>query len=63
MLSKIYDVKSNMDAFINKITSNGIDVNMGLVTYGDVNSFDGGDPIVKIPITNDLSTFKYYISI
>ncbi|OAA83187.1 flagellin [Clostridium ljungdahlii] len=62
MGSKIYDVKSNIDGFINKITRNGIDVNMGLVTYGDVNPSDGGDPIVKTAITNDLSTFKSYIS-
>ena len=62
MGSQIDNVKNNIDGFINKITSNGIDVNMGLVTYGDVNPSQGSDPIVKTELTNDLNKFKTYIN-
>lgn len=62
MGSQIDNVKNNIDGFINKITSNGIDVNMGLVTYGDVNPSEGSDPIVKTELTNDLNKFKTYIN-
>lgn len=62
MGSKINEVKNNIDGFINKITENGIDVNMGLVTYGDVNSDQGGDPVVKTTMTSNLEEFKTYIN-
>lgn len=61
MGSKISEVKNNIDGFINKITQNGIDVNMGLVTYGDVNPSQGGDPVIKTTMTSDLNQFKTYI--
>ncbi|MZK49862.1 flagellin [Clostridium beijerinckii] len=62
MGSKINEVKNNIDGFINKITENGIDVNMGLVTYGDVNLNQGGDPVVKTTMTSNLEEFKSYIN-
>jgi len=62
MGSKIDEVKNNLDYFINKITDNGIDVNMGLITYGDVNSSQGGDSIIKSSMTNNLTVFKSYIN-
>ena len=62
MGSKINEVKDNIDDFINKIADNGIDVNMGLITYGDVNPSQGGDSTLKSIMTSDLSTFKSYIN-
>lgn len=62
MGSKINEVKNNIDGFINKISDNGIDVNMGLITYGDVNQDQGGDSILKSSMTSDLATFKSYIN-
>lgn len=62
MGGKIATVKNNIDGFINKITGNGIDVNMGLITYGDVNPAQGGDPVVKTALTSDLNSFKSYIN-
>lgn len=61
MGSKIDEVKNNIDGFINKISENGVDVNMGLVTYGDVNTSQGGDPVIKTAMTSDLNQFKEYI--
>lgn len=55
MGSAIEKVKSNIDGFVNRLSSNGVDVNLGLVTYGEVNS---GEPIIKKEFTSDLSTFK-----
>lgn len=62
MGGKIDEVKSNIDGFINKIAGNGIDVKMGLITYGDVNPSQGGDSILKTSMTSDLNTFKSYIN-
>lgn|GEM_PF-232672 len=62
MGSKIDEVKNNLDSFINKLSDNGIDVNMGLVTYGDVNESQGGDATLKSSMTNDLGTFKSYLN-
>lgn len=59
MDSIIGEVENNIDGFINKIADNGINVNMGLITYGDVNE---GDSLFKSSITSDLDTFKSYIS-
>ncbi|WP_259473300.1 flagellin [Clostridium estertheticum] len=59
MGSKINEVKDNIDDFINKISDNGIDVNMGLITYGDV---PDGESILKSSMTSDLATFKSYIN-
>lgn len=59
MGSKINQVKSNLDGFINKMTDNGIDVNMGLVTYGEVND---SEPTIKTTMTSDLTQFKSYLS-
>ncbi|MBU3198731.1 flagellin [Clostridium estertheticum] len=59
MGSKINEVKDNIDDFINKISDNGIDVNMGLITYGDV---PDGESILKSIMTSDLATFKSYIN-
>ncbi|EHJ01491.1 flagellin domain protein [Clostridium sp. DL-VIII] len=62
MGEKINQVESNIDGFIDKITQNGIDVNMGLVTYGDVNPSQGGDSTVKNDMTSNLDTFKEYLN-
>ncbi|WP_010237147.1 flagellin [Clostridium arbusti] len=62
MGSKIDDVKNNIDGFINKISDDGIDVNMGLISYGDINPSQGADSILKSNITSDLTTFKSYIN-
>lgn len=62
MGSKINQVKSNLDGFVNKLTDNGIDVQMGLVTYGDVNPSQGNDPIVKTTMTSNLSEFKAHLN-
>lgn len=51
----IEKVKSNIDGFVNRLSSNGVDVKLGLVTYGEVNS---GEPIIKKEFTSDLDTFK-----
>ncbi|WP_123053479.1 flagellin [Clostridium sp. JN-1] len=59
MQSLIDSVRDNIDGFIDKITSNGIDLNMGLVTYGDINN---SEPIVKKDMINDLSDFKSYLT-
>lgn len=56
---KINQVKSNLDGFVNKMTDNGIDVNMGLVTYGEVND---SEPVIKKTMTSDLSQFKTYLN-
>ncbi|WP_234124711.1 flagellin N-terminal helical domain-containing protein [Clostridium hydrogenum] len=61
MGTPISKVKNNLDGFINKLTENGIDVNMGLVTYGDVNPSQGGDAVLKSPMTKDLDNLKSYI--
>lgn len=58
MSGNIDKVKDNIDGFINKIAVNGIDVKMGLVTYGDSNPSQGADSILKSAMTNDLNTFK-----
>lgn len=55
MGSAIEKVKSNIDGFVNRLNSNGVDVKLGLVTYGEVNS---GEPIIKKEFTDDLNTFK-----
>lgn len=62
MGSKINQVKNNIDGFVNKLTENGIYVNLGLVTYGDVNPSDGGDSVVKTAMTSDVDTFKGHLS-
>lgn len=62
MGSKINQVKNNIDGFVNKLTENGINVNLGLVTYGDVNPSQGGDPVVKTAMTSDLGQFKAEIN-
>ncbi|WP_160686067.1 flagellin [Clostridium sp. C2-6-12] len=62
MGSKINQVKNNLDGFVSKLTENGINVNLGLVTYGDVNPSQGGDPVVKRAMTSDLNQFKSMIN-
>lgn len=59
MGSKINQVKNNLDGFISKMTDNGIDVNMGVVTYGEIND---SEPIIKRPMTSDLTQVKSYLN-
>lgn len=58
---KIEDVKNNIDAFISKITTQGVDVNIGLVTYGEIHSTGPDQDIKKYPITNSVDDFKKYL--
>lgn len=60
MGSRIANVKSNIDAFVEKMTSAGIDVNLGIVTYGDIHSTkDPSDPdIIKYGTMTTADEFK-----
>lgn len=58
MGSKIEDVKNNIDAFISKMSSNGVEVSMGLISYAEVNSSGDDKNIIKYPITSNIDEFK-----
>lgn len=55
MSSPISNVKANIDSFISSIESSGINVNLGLVDYKDVNT---RELTTTYPMTGDLDTFK-----
>lgn len=58
MGSKISDVKSNIEAFADSLSSRGVDFQLGLVVYGDTLPSQGGNPVVNFPFTNDIDAFK-----
>lgn len=57
----INNVQNNIESFVGQLQSNNIDVRLGIVTYGDCNPSEGGDPIIKKDFTNDVETFKSFI--
>lgn len=59
MGSKIQNVKDNLDGFVKKMTDNGIDVNLGLITYGDINSTKNptDKDIIKYEMTSTSADF------
>ncbi|WP_349408339.1 flagellin [Pseudalkalibacillus sp. SCS-8] len=62
MGSAINNVKNNITDFVDGIASKGIDVQLGLVTYGDVSPSENGNGIAKKEFVSDVNTFKTYLS-
>lgn len=55
MGSYIDNVIANLDGFIERITSSGVDFSLGLVSYSDTSA---GEPITKWGFTSDGAAFK-----
>lgn len=62
MKSEIVRVEANIQDFASTLQSKGIDIRLGLVTYGDIVPSMGGDPINTVPFTNNVDEFKKSLS-
>lgn len=51
----IDNVIANLDGFVDKLASNGVDFNLGLVSYSDTAN---GEPLTKWNFTTDSAVFK-----
>lgn len=56
----VSNINNNIDAFVSQLQTEGYDVQLGLVVYGD--EYAGGSVAQKYPMTNDTTTFKSYVS-
>ncbi|MBB5179327.1 flagellin [Planomicrobium koreense] len=54
-------VAANIQDFATALNSKGINIQLGLVTYGDVVPSEGGDPIRLLPLTTDIDKFEQSI--
>ncbi|WP_147535413.1 flagellin [Bacillus marasmi] len=61
MGSPIANVKNNIESFVNKMKDEGVDVRLGLVTYGDISPSENGEWVEKKDFVTDVEVFKTYI--
>lgn len=62
MADDIAMVGANIQDFAAALNSKGINIQMGLVTYGDVVPTEGGDSVRFLPLTDDINKFEQSVN-